>query len=73
MRTPRCEELGGKYNLESKGSAFSCTSSQKQETTHHSPSIYKCGIMLVLKEVVFLRNFKFIFITFKTGWLVVPL
>ena len=35
--TPRSEELGGKYDLKSRGSAFSFTPSQQQETTHQLP------------------------------------
>ena len=62
--TPRSEELGGKCDLESRGSTSSCTPSQQQETTHHSPSICKFGNMLVFKEVVFLRDFSVVFITF---------
>ena len=38
------EELGGKYDLESRGSAFSYTHQQEE----CSSSIKKCGIMLVL-------------------------
>ena len=30
---PRSEELGGKYDLGSKGFAFSCTISEQQEST----------------------------------------
>ena len=35
--TPRGKELSGKYNLQSRGSAVSCTLSQQQETTYHFP------------------------------------
>ena len=46
------ERLGGEYNLESRGSAFSCTPGVNTAL----PSICKCGITLVLKGVVFLRD-----------------
>ena len=37
QETPRSEELGDKYGLESRGSAFSCSPSQQQKTTHQLP------------------------------------
>ena len=55
QRTPRSEKLDGKYDLESRGSAFFCT--PQQETTHELPKHlhiwYCCGF----KGVVFLRDF----------------
>ena len=54
--TPRSEGLGGKYNLESQGNLFlahQAMSSRRQLI--NSPSIYKCGIMLVLKGGGFLQ------------------
>ena len=47
------ERLDGKYYLESKGSAFSCTPAGVNTTL---PSIYKRSIMLVLKGVYFLHD-----------------
>ena len=44
------ERLDGKYDLESRESAFSCTPAGVNTTL---PSIYKRGIMLVLKGVFF--------------------
>ena len=49
------EWRGGEYDLESRASAFSCTPPAAGANTV-LPSIYKCGIMLVLKGVVFLRG-----------------
>ena len=46
------ERLGGEYDLESKGSVFSCTRSKNTAL----PSIYECGIMLILKGAVFLLD-----------------
>ena len=46
------ERFGGEYDLESRRSAFSCTSSVAGANTALL-SIYKCDIMLVLKEAVF--------------------
>ena len=47
QETPRSEELGGKYGLESRGFTFSCTLSQQQETTHqplkHLQMLYYAG------------------------------
>ena len=46
------ERLGGKYDLELRRSAFACT--PEQESTQLSQtSTNKCGIVLVLREVVF--------------------
>ena len=45
------EPLGDEYDLESRGFAFFCTASQRQHI--NSTNIYKRGIMLVLKGVVF--------------------
>ena len=50
MARNSAERLGGEYELESRESSFSCTPSGVNTTL---PSIYKCGIMLVLKGVVF--------------------
>ena len=46
------ERLGGEYDLESTGSAFSAHLSSSQHI--NSPGIYKCGIMLVLTGMVFI-------------------
>ena len=47
------KRLGGEYDLESRGSAFSCTPTGANLIF---TSIYKCGIMLVLERVVFFRD-----------------
>ena len=47
------EALSGEYDLEPRGSVFSSTPSGANTTL---PSIYKCGVMLVLKESVFLHD-----------------
>ena len=49
------EQLGGEYDLESRGSDFSCTPSATGANTA-LPSINKCSIALELKEVVFFRG-----------------
>ena len=49
------KRLGGEYDLESRGSAFSCTPSAAGANTALR-SIYKCGIMLVLKGWCFLHD-----------------
>ena len=47
------ERLGGMYDLVSRVSTISCAPTGVNTTP---TSIYKCGIMVVLKEVVFLRG-----------------
>ena len=47
------ERLGGKYDLESGGPAFFCAPAGVNTTL---TSIYKCGVVLVLKGVVFSRG-----------------
>ena len=49
------ERLGGEYDLESRGTDFSYALSATGANTV-LPSIYKCGVMLVLKGVVLLRG-----------------
>ena len=49
------KRLRGEYDLESRGSAFYCTPSAAGANTA-LPSIYKCGIMLVLKGWCFLHD-----------------
>ena len=49
--TPRSEEIGGKYDLESRGSTFPCTRShEKQETTQQLCLHLLRGTLLVLKD-----------------------
>ena len=47
------ERLGGKCDLKSGGFTFFCTPAEANTTL---TNIYKCGIMLVLNGVVFLRG-----------------
>ena len=47
------ERLGGKYDLKSRGSSFTRTPAGVYTAL---TSIYKCGIMLVLKGMVFSRG-----------------
>ena len=54
--TPRSGELGGKCDLESRRSAFPAHLGSRRQHIN-SPSIYECGIMRVLKEVVFFPQF----------------
>ena len=46
--------LGGEYDLKPRGSLFTCAPSAGVNAA--LPSIYKCGIMLLLKGVVFLHD-----------------
>ena len=45
------ERLGGEYDLEPRGSAFSCT-----RVNTALPGIYKWGIVLVLKRAAFVHD-----------------
>ena len=47
------ERLGGKYDLESRRSAFSCT--PEQESTHQLPKHLQIWYYAGFKEVLFLR------------------
>ena len=49
------ERRGGEYDLESRRSTFSAHQSTIIANTA-LPSIYKCGIVLFLKRVVFLHD-----------------
>ena len=52
--TPRSDELGGKYGLESRGSVFPVHQVRSSRQHINSPNICKCGIIPFLKRVVFL-------------------